>query len=181
MLVYKDIITDDEVMSDSFKRSPVTDADGNVVPALFEVESRMIVVGGDNIDVGAGNAFGGAGEDEAVDDSVEKVNNIIDSRSGFGYNEMPLSKAELKEYVKKYVQDLRAQLKAKDTPQEKIKQFMAEANDAFRFIMGKYSDLQFYLTRSYNVEAGLIYAYFKEGAATPTFIYFTHGLREEKF
>lgn len=36
-----------------------------------QVESATTVKGADNVDIGCGNAFGG--EDEAVDDSVEKV------------------------------------------------------------------------------------------------------------
>lgn len=37
----------------------------------MQVESGTTVKGSDNVDIGCGNAFGG--DDEAVDDSVEKV------------------------------------------------------------------------------------------------------------
>lgn len=39
--------------------------------AVGQVESGMTVKGSDNVDIGCGNAFGG--DDEVVDDSVEKV------------------------------------------------------------------------------------------------------------
>lgn len=42
-------------------------------------ESKNISKGGENIDIGCGNSFGGGGEDEGVDDSVVTVNNVIDS------------------------------------------------------------------------------------------------------
>lgn len=44
----------------------------------------MVAVGGGDIDIGCGNAFGGAGEDEGVDDSVAKENSIA-GQSGFKY------------------------------------------------------------------------------------------------
>jgi hypothetical protein len=31
-----------------------------------------------------------------------------------------------------------------------------------------------------NLEAGLVFAYYKEGATDPTFLYFAHGLKEVK-
>lgn len=45
----------------------------------------MIAVGSGDVDIGCGNAFGGAGEDEGADDTVEKENNIAGARGGFGY------------------------------------------------------------------------------------------------
>lgn len=37
MLVYKDLISGDEMMTDAFPRNPVTDDEGNVVEGMFEV------------------------------------------------------------------------------------------------------------------------------------------------
>lgn len=37
------------------------------------MQSTLTVKGGDNVDIGCGDAFGGAGGGDAVDDSVEKV------------------------------------------------------------------------------------------------------------
>lgn len=37
MLVYKDLISGDEMMTDAFPRLPVTDGDGNVIEGMFEV------------------------------------------------------------------------------------------------------------------------------------------------
>lgn len=38
---------------------------------MMQVQSGSAVKGSDNVDIGCGNAFGG--DEEAVDDSVEKV------------------------------------------------------------------------------------------------------------
>jgi hypothetical protein len=84
MLVYKDLFTDDEIISDSYPQRPVLNGEDEV-PGLFEVDSRIVAVGGDNIDIGCGSEFGGGDVDVAVDDSIEKENNIISERAGFGY------------------------------------------------------------------------------------------------
>lgn len=57
---------------------------GEEVPGLLEVDSAMVAVGGGDIDIGCGNAFGGAGEDEGADDSVQKENNVS-GPSSFNY------------------------------------------------------------------------------------------------
>ena len=84
MIVYKDIISGDEAISDSYKIQPVME-NGEEVPGLIEADSALIAVGVGDIDIGCGNAFGGAGADEGADDTVEKENNIAGSRAGFGY------------------------------------------------------------------------------------------------
>lgn len=73
MIVYRDIISGDEMLSDAFKLLPVTDTDGSVVrngkgstnlcglnvslaqiDGLMMVESKMITKS-DDVDVGCGN------------------------------------------------------------------------------------------------------------------------------
>ena len=78
MLVFIDIFTQDEVMSDSYREMPVMDGEA-VIPGMFEVDSQNVVVGGSAIDIGCR-------DDEVGADDVEKVNNISSSQSGFGYN-----------------------------------------------------------------------------------------------
>ncbi len=57
---------------------------GEEVPGMFEVESALVTVGGGDIDIGCGNAFGGGGEDEGADDSAAKENNVS-GPSSFSY------------------------------------------------------------------------------------------------
>lgn len=57
---------------------------GEEVPGLFEVESAMVTVGGGDIDIGCGNAFGGGGDDEGADDTAQKENNVS-GPSSFSY------------------------------------------------------------------------------------------------
>ena len=181
MLVWQDIFTDDEVVSDSFKIEDVVDEEGNRVAGLMQVESNVVVKGGDNVDVGCGNAFGGEGE-EVVDDSVEKVNNIIDESMGFGYTEIEYgSKSELKTFLKSYCRKLMKHLKASEASDETMAQFKEQAPECVKFLLSKYKDLQFYMFRSMDSEAGMAFAYYPDGAHHPTFLYIKWGLKETKF
>lgn len=175
MIVYKDIFTGDEVLSDSFSVKPVEG-----VPGLIEVESAMVAVGGD-VDIGCGNAFGGGGEEEETDSDVVKENNISGS-SGFGYMEMPFgSKNEFKTWFKEYVRKLRQELKGAGVPVEDIKGFMDQAPTFFKWLLEKFDDLQFFVSKSMNPDGGIVFSYYKDGALTPTFIYIEKGYKVCKF
>lgn len=92
-----------------------------------------------------------------------------------------MSKADLKEYLKQYMPKIRQHLKSKGTPVETIKQFMEEAGVIAKFLLSQADDLQTFMGRSMDPEAALAFAYYKEGAITPTFMYIKWGLDEEKF
>ena len=102
MIVYRDIISGDEMLSDAYKVIPVTDKDGNAVEGLMMCESKNITKADGDIDVGCGNAFGsgGGGEDGGeggVDNAAVTVNNVID---GFQYTETQIGTAnDFKVYI----------------------------------------------------------------------------------
>jgi hypothetical protein len=70
-------------ISDSYKINPVVQ-DGEEIPGLMESDSTVAAIGVGAVDIGCGNAFGGAGEDEGADDTVEKENNIAGAHA-FAY------------------------------------------------------------------------------------------------
>lgn len=53
MKIFQDIFSDEELISDSYKMVEVFDG------VAVEIQSRMVVKGDVNVDVGCGNAFGG--------------------------------------------------------------------------------------------------------------------------
>ena len=67
-VIYKDVVTGDELVSDAFDLSVVDDF-------FYEVDGKMILEGGDDIDIG-GNAA--EGEEEEGSEAV-KVCNVVDS------------------------------------------------------------------------------------------------------
>ncbi|KAJ9682698.1 hypothetical protein PVL29_018594 [Vitis rotundifolia] len=42
----------------------------------------------------------------------------------------------------------------------------------------RFSDLQFFVGESMHDDGCLVFAYYKDGATDPTFLYFAHGLKE---
>ncbi|MCV2423789.1 translationally-controlled tumor protein [Paucibacter sp. DJ4R-1] len=167
MLVYQDLLTGDELLSDSF---PYKELENGV---LWEVEGKWVVTGAVDFDIGANPSAEGGGEDEGVDDQAVKVVDIVDT---FRLQEQPpFDKKQFIAYVKKYIKLLEPKL-----DEEGKKVFKDNIQSATKYLMGKLSDLQFFVGESMGDDSTLVFAYYKEGAADPTFLYFAHGLKEVK-
>eukprot|EP00947_MAST-08B_sp_MAST-8B-sp1_P004687 g4687.t1 len=183
MIIYKDMFTGDELVSDAEAPIEVKDSEGAVVEGLLKVQSRLKTKGGEEIDVGGGNAFGGGGEDEEVDDAVEKVNHLADDSIGFGYTEIPMDKATFKDYFKVYMKRVlkahKASGKHEDFPAWAAA-YKTQAAAAYKYLLKNIKDLEFYSGKSQDFTAGLIYAIWEGEAAEPQFMYFKPGLEEER-
>jgi hypothetical protein len=141
-------------------------------------ESKNIVKGDADVDIGCGNSFGGGGEDEGVDSSAQTVNNVID---GFQYTETQIGTAnDFKAWIKDYMNAVVLKLRAKGTPKEDIQKFKATAPDVAKFFLKNFSDVQFYLGPSFNSES-MVFSIYPEGAVTPNFYYIMGGMVAEKF
>ncbi|GMH59658.1 hypothetical protein TrST_g2977 [Triparma strigata] len=181
MIIYKCRITGDEMLSDAYKILPVVGDDGEEVPGLMEIESQIVAKGGEEIDIGGGDAFGGGGADEAVDDTIEKVNNVVDETIGFAYTECPMGKKDLKEYLQAYCKQVRGLLKDDDkVAGPDVKAFTQSAGAFCKFLLTKAGDLEYYMTPAFNPEGSMAFSYYKDGALAPTFVYIKMGLLEEK-
>ncbi|GMI52391.1 hypothetical protein TeGR_g15153 [Tetraparma gracilis] len=182
MLIYTCRVTGDEMISDAYDLNPVKDAEGNEVPELFECESMSVNKdSGASVDVGGGNAFGGGGADEEVDDTSENVNNVIDESLGFGYNEVPMGKKDLKDFLKTYCGAVRTMLKDDDKVDgPTVKAFTQAAPTFCKWFLSKADDLQFFMSPSFNPDGAMAFGYYKDGNSTPTFVYIKQGLIEMK-
>ncbi|GKU85453.1 hypothetical protein SLEP1_g131 [Rubroshorea leprosula] len=167
MLVYQDLLTGDELLSDSF---PYKELFGGV---LWEVEGKWVVKGAVDVDIGANPSAEGGGEDEGVDDQAVKVVDIVDT---FRLQEQPpFDKKGFMAYVKKFVKRLTDKLEGED--QENFKK---NVEPAVKFLISKLSDLQLFVGESMQDDACIVFAYYKDGATDPTFLYFGHALKEIK-
>ncbi|GLU08382.1 hypothetical protein SLE2022_253000 [Rubroshorea leprosula] len=167
MLVYQDLLTGDELLSDSF---PYKELFGGV---LWEVEGKWVVKGAVDVDIGANPSAEGGGEDEGVDDQAVRVVDIVDT---FRLQEQPpFDKKGFMAYVKKFVKRLTDKLEGED--QENFKK---NVEPAVKFLISKLSDLQFFVGESMQDDACIVFAYYKDGATDPTFLYFGHALKEIK-
>ncbi|CAI5972722.1 unnamed protein product [Closterium sp. NIES-64] len=179
MLVYQDLISGDELLSDSFEAKEIQNG------IFYEVEGKWVVKGGIEVDIGA-NPSAEGGEEEAVEEQSEKVVDIVDTFRLQARPQYPFTIYEIREqpafdkkafagYLKVYAQKLAGLM-----PAERGTQFRADSPAACKWLMSKLADLQFFVGESLNFEGSIVYAYYKDGATNPTFIYFKDGLKEVK-
>ncbi|KAG0531236.1 hypothetical protein BDA96_04G006400 [Sorghum bicolor] len=166
MLVYQDLLSGDELLSDSFQYKEIFDG------VLWEVEGKWVVKGAVDVDIGA-NPSAEGGEDEGVDDQTERVVDIVDT---FRLQEQPtFDKKTFVTNIKRYIKNLTGKLEP-----EKADEFKKGIEGATKFLLSKLKDLQFFVGESMHDDGSLVFAYYKEGATDPTFLYFAHGLKEIK-
>ncbi|CAA2985917.1 Hypothetical predicted protein [Olea europaea subsp. europaea] len=135
--------------------------------------SQWVVQGAVDVDIGANPSAEGADEDEKVDDAAVKVVDIVDT---FRLQEQPpFDKKQFVAYIKKYIKLLTPKLDA-----EKQEEFKKGVEGATKFLLSKLSDLQFFVGESMHDDSTIVFAYYKEGATDPTFLFFGHGLKEVK-
>ncbi|MBT9740443.1 translationally-controlled tumor protein, partial [Dorea formicigenerans] len=135
-------------------------------------EGKWVVQGVVDVDIGA-NPSAEGGEDEGVDDQAVKCVDIVDT---FRLQEQPpYDKKQFVAWVKKYIKTLTAKLEP-----EKAEEFKKNVEPATKFLMSKLKDLQFFVGESMADDCATVFAYYKDGCADPTFLYFSHGLKEVK-
>ncbi|KAL0857434.1 hypothetical protein Bca101_062588 [Brassica carinata] len=167
MLVYTDLLTGDELLSDSF---PYKEIENGI---LWEVEGKWTTQGSVEVNIGANPSAEEGGDDEGVDDTVQKVVDIVDT---FRLQEQPTyDKKGFIAYIKKYIKLLTPKLSAED--QEAFKKGIEGAT---KYLLPKLKDFQFFVGESMHDDSTVVFAYYKEGATNPTFLYFGHGLKEVK-
>ncbi|CAI8597949.1 unnamed protein product [Vicia faba] len=167
MLVYQDLLTGDELLSDSFPYKEIENG------LLWEVEGKWVVQGAIDVDIGANPSAEGGGEDEGVDDQAVKVVDIVDT---FRLQEQPsFDKKLFVTFMKRYIKLLTPKLEA-----DKQEIFKKHIEGATKFLLPKLKDLQFFVGESMHDDGSLVFAYYKDGATDPTFIYFAYGLKEIK-
>ncbi|KAK1281375.1 hypothetical protein QJS04_geneDACA019722 [Acorus gramineus] len=167
MLVYQDLLTCDELLSDSF---PYKEIENGI---LWEVEGKWVVQGAVDVDIGANPSAEGAEDDEGVDDQAVKVVDIVDT---FRLQEQPaFDKKQFVTYIKRFIKLLSAKL-----DEEKQAAFKKNIEGATKYLLSKLKDLQFFVGESMHDDSTLVFAYYKEGATDPTFLYFADALKEIK-
>ncbi|KAE8726371.1 Translationally-controlled tumor protein-like protein [Hibiscus syriacus] len=167
MLVYQDLISGDELLSDSF---PYKELENGM---LWEVEGKWVVQGAVSVDIGANPSAEGADDDEGVDDQAVKVVDIVDT---FRLQEQPpFDKKTFVANMKKFIKNLTPKL-----DEEKQEIFKKNIEGAIKYLLPKLKDLQFFVGESMHDDGCLVFAYYKDGATDPTFLYFAYALKEVK-
>ncbi|KAK3296151.1 translationally-controlled tumor protein [Chaetomium fimeti] len=168
MIIYKDVITDDEIISDSYDMKEV---DG----VAYEVDCAMITEGAVNVDTGANASAEEA--DEALDDAEVKVNNVVNS---FRLQSTSFDKKSYLTYLKGYMKAVKGKLQEAGKSEEEVKDFETKAGAFAKKILGSFKDYEFYTGESMNPDGMVVLLNYREDGVTPYIIAWKHGLKEMK-
>ncbi|KAH8590018.1 translationally controlled tumor protein [Bisporella sp. PMI_857] len=168
MIIYKDILTGDEIISDSYDLKEV---DG----AVYEVDCAMITLGAVEVDTGA-NASAEEAE-EGVEDGAVQVNNVVNS---FRLTSTSFDKKSYLSHLKTYMKKVQEAMKEKGADQAKIDEFQKGAQAYAKKIVAKFKDYDFYVGESMDPDGMVVLMNYREDGVTPFVTVWKHGLVEMK-
>ncbi|KAI9147956.1 Translationally-controlled tumor protein [Paramyrothecium foliicola] len=169
MIIFKDILTDDEIISDSYDLKEI---DGTV----FEADCAMITEGGVEVDIGANASAEEA--DEGVEDAAVKVNNIVHS---FRLQSTSFDKKGYLSYLKGYMKAVKSAMQERGAAAEEITAFEKGAQKYVKdTLLPNFKDFEFYTGESMNPDGMVVLLNYREDGVTPYIIVWKHGLKEMK-
>lgn len=166
MIIYKDIISDDELLSDAY---PVKEVDG----VLYEVDCAMITIKDGDVDIGANPSAEGGDDD--LEEGARTVNNVV---HGFNLQETAFDKKSYKQHMMEYMKAVKKHLT--ETNPDAVDTFMKGAQAQFKRILGSFDDFEFYTGESMNPEAMTVLLNYREDGVTPFLTVWKHGVKEYK-
>lgn len=166
MIIYKDVISGDELLSDAYDLKLVDDA-------VYEADCAMVNVGGGDVDIGANPSAEDA--EEGVEDGTETVNNVVYS---FRLQQTQFDKKSFLVYIKGYMKKVKAYLQEHDP--EAVAVFEKGATTYVKKVVGSFKDWDFYTGESMDPDAMIIMLNYREDGTTPFVAVWKHGVQEEK-
>ena len=130
MLVWKDILNDEEMVSDSYPYKLVFDDAG------LEIKAKNITKGAEDYGI-SNNEEEGEGGGAGADSEAKTVVNVVDAHL---LNEINLSKKEWTLYIKGYLKKVKAKL-IEMGKEERAAAFQAGATALTKFILSKYDEM----------------------------------------
>ncbi|MEQ2244179.1 tRNA 2'-phosphotransferase [Ilyodon furcidens] len=169
MIIYKCILTNDEMFSDTFK---VKESESGI---FFEVEGKTVTrtEGFDDalISANASAEESCEGNESATFSGVDIVLNHKLQETGF-------DKKQYMAYIKDYVKAVKTKLQ--ETNPERVESFMADVQPEVKKIIGNIKNYQFFTGESMNPEGMVALLDYREDGITPYMLFFKDGLLVEK-
>ncbi|EKX48791.1 hypothetical protein GUITHDRAFT_68474 [Guillardia theta CCMP2712] len=170
MIIYKDITSGDEMISDSFQLQDVDDV-------LFKVKTKHVTKGGLDLGIAVNQGEDDGDAADGVDDQVEKVIDVVDAfrlQSIGGFD-----KKGALAWAKAYLKTIKERLD-KENP-ERTQQFQEKSQKWIKEVLLKDIDsFEFYTGPSFNTEGSLAMFTYEGEDVSPTMYLFKDGLVEEK-
>jgi hypothetical protein len=175
MIVYKDIVSGDELFSDSYKMQLIDDL-------IYEVEGKVISVSGD-IDealIGGNKATepteDGDDGDTGVDPNVVTGINIVLTHK---LQSVPYDKTSFKEWLKTYMKNIKGKVEEKNPA--RVDLFQKGMQKWAVDILKNFDKFQFYTGEQMDSDGMVIAMGYRSDEVTPYFIFIKDGIQEEKY
>ncbi|KAL1410406.1 hypothetical protein Q8F55_004417 [Vanrija albida] len=166
MIIYQDIITGDELVSDAYEVKEIDDV-------AYEVDCQNIIIKEGDVDIG-GNPSAEEAE-EALENGATQVNNVVHS---FRLQSTVFDKKSYLTYLKGYMKAVKAELE-KSNP-ERVPIFEKNAQAFAKKIIGNFKDYEFYVGESMNPDGQVALLNYREDGTTPYFTFWKDGLKAQK-
>ncbi|XP_055851654.1 translationally-controlled tumor protein homolog [Episyrphus balteatus] len=171
MKLFKDLISGDEMFSDTYKMKLVDDV-------IYEVYGSLVSRSQDDIKI---EGFNPSAEeaDEGTDTNVETgVDIVLNHRlqECFAFGDKKSYTLYLKDYMKKLI------AKLEENSPDQVDIFKTNMNKVMKEILGRFKDLQFFTGESMDCDGMVAMCEYRDinGKSTPVFMFYKHGLEEEK-
>ncbi|KAG9392754.1 Translationally controlled tumor protein [Carpediemonas membranifera] len=162
VLLYKDAFTGDELCTDVYPCKEIENGMGLVFTGAM-VQVKDGVEGFENNDEEGG----------ALEDGVRTVVNIVEYNS---LEQTAFDKKSFQVFLKSYVKKILKHLEEKHPDQ--VADFKANATGFVKYLISNFKEFDFYQGASMDPEGGVVMNMWE--GETPLFIFFKHGLEEEK-
>jgi len=169
MIIYKCIISNDEMFSDIYK----VKESGNGI--FYEVEGKTVTrtEGFDEALISA-NASAEEAIESAESSSVSGVDIVLNHK----LQETGFDKKAYLSYIKDYVKAIKAKLE--ETSPDRVEPFMAAVQPEVKKLVGKIKNYQFFTGESMNPDGMVGLLDYREDGITPYMLFFKDGLEVEK-
>lgn len=168
MIIYTDIISGDELLSDAYDAKLV---DG----VVYEADCAMVQVSSSgDVDIG-GNPSAEDGADEDLEEGVETVNNVVYS---FRLQNTQFDKKSFLTYIKGYMKRVKAHLA--ETAPEEVEVFEKGAQAYVKKVIGSFKDWDFFTGESMDPDGMIVLLNYREDGTTPFVAVWKHGVKAEK-
>ncbi|KAF8709163.1 TCTP family, partial [Rhizoctonia solani] len=166
MLLFKDVLSGDEIISDAYELKEVDDV-------VYEVDCSMIVVKDGDINIGANPSA--EEQEEALEDGAKQVNNVVYS---FKLQSTSFDKKSYLTYLKGYMKAVKAYLST--AKPDRVEAFEKGAQAYAKKIVANFKNFEFYTGESMNADGLVLLLNYREDGITPYFVIWKDGLKEEK-
>lgn len=171
MKIYSDIVTGDEMFTDTYKMKLVDEV-------IYEVYGKLVTRKEGDIVIEGSNPSAEEADEGTETTTQTGVDVVLNHRlqECFAFGDKKSFTLYLKEYMKKVLDHLQS-----NAP-DQVDVFKTNMNKAMKEILGRFKELQFFTGETMDPDGMIALCEYRdvEGQQIPVFMFFKHGLREEK-